>query len=332
MSDDHPEKPLHRPWWVWVNVLGLDAVAAALVWLPLFANAVGARLVPAEYVVLGCAVWCVYVADRILDGSMSGGMSGERHRFAARQWVPLAAGMAAAAGVSVWLLGWHIQTIVSAWGLKLTVGIALYFVLTWVSRREWAGLTGAASLGGLIAVGLMQGTASGLIWPQLWRGALAGFILTVLYLSVRQPGAPAPWTLPRKLLGGWLFAMGTALAPHAHKEEWTELLFSNPVLLFGAVCALNSLAIRLWEKSHQDFEHTLLEKLYPWMVVTIGVGAGMLWITSDAFSRPLVMACGIAAVLLLAIHLFRFRLPVSVCRALADGAVVVAALAMLAVS
>jgi hypothetical protein len=259
---------------------------------------------------------------------MAGGLRGERHQFAARRWLPLGIGIACASGVSAWLLAWRVQEIVGIWGLKLLAGIAFYFGVTWLSRRQWAGLVGAGSLGGLIAVGLMQGTATGEVWPQMWRGALAGFILTTLYLSVRHPGAPAPWTLPRKLLGGWLFAMGTALAPHAHMEMWAELLFSNPVLLFGAVCAMNSLGIRLWEKAHPDFEHSLLEKLFPWMLITIGAGAAMQWTIADAYSRPLLMACLVAVVLLLTVHLLRSRIPVSVCRALADTAVIVAALAM----
>ncbi|HWB07106.1 MAG TPA: hypothetical protein VG796_29045 [Verrucomicrobiales bacterium] len=330
MSETPSQESTARPWWVWLNVLGLDAVFTALLWMALYAYASGARLVRAEYVVLACAVWCVYAMDRILDGTMTGGLRGERHVFAARRWLPLTAAMLVAAGVCVWLLGWHIREIVSVWGFKVLIGIAIYFGITWLSRREWTGLVGAASLGGIIAVGLMQGAASGVIWVQIWRGALAGFILTVLYLSVRQPLAPAPWTLPRKLLGGWLFAMGTALAPYAHKEMPLELISSNDVLLFGAVCALNSLGIRLWEKSPRDFEHTLLEQLYPWMLLTVAAGAGMQWSIADIYSRPLIMATLIAALLLLVIHLLRRRIAVSVLRALADAAMIVAAASMLA--
>jgi hypothetical protein len=328
MSENRPPEAAPRPWWVWLNLLGLDAVTAALVWMPLFCRPTNARVTQAEYVVLGCAVWCIYAVDRLMDGSMAGGLRGERHVFAARRWLPLGAGVLVAAGVSAWLLAWRVQEIVSVWGVKLLAGIAFYFGITWLSRRPWAGLVGASSLGGLIAVGLMQGTATGLIWPQMWRGALAGFIVTVLYLSVRHPTAPAPWTLPRKLLGGWLFAMGTALAPHAHMEMWTELLFSNAILLFGSVCALNSLGIRLWEKASPDFESQLLEKLYPWMLVTIAAGSAMQWVIADAYTQQVFLACFIAAVLLLLVHLFRSRMPVSVCRALADGAVIVAALAI----
>jgi hypothetical protein len=314
---------------VWLNVLGLDAVMTALVWMALFARVTGARLIPGEYVVLGCAVWCLYAADRMMDGMMPGDWQSERHRFARRRWRWLLAGIVAATALSAWLLAWHIREIVSLWGGKLLAAVALYFGVTFVSRRGWSGIVGAGSLGGLLAIGLMQGTATGMIWPQLWRGALAGILVTVLYLSLRHPGVPAPWTLPRKLLGGWLFAMGTALAPYAHKEQARELMFSGPVLMFGSVCALNSLGIRLWEGKQADFEHRLLSGLYPWMLVTVTAGAVMEWAVADQWSRLVLGSCGISAALMILLHMARRRLSVDKARSLADAAMILSAALML---
>ncbi len=324
-----PEKE-SRPWWVWLNVLGLDAVITALVWMPLFARVTNARLTLAEYVVLGCGVWCVYGLDRMTDGIMEGGPRRERHRFAARRWLPLGLGMLTAAGGSGWLLAFHVQEIVSLWGLRLLGGIGLYFVITWFSRRPWAGLVGACSFGGMIALGLMQGLSQEGLWPQVWRAALAGFIVTVLMLSLRKPGAPAPWTLPRKLMGGWLFAIGTSLAPHAHLEMWAELLFSAPVLLFGAVCALNSLGIRLWEDTARDFEQALLWQFYPWLLLTVAIGSGMEWSQGNDWTRPVFMACLLSSLLLLGLHRAGSRIPLGLRRSLADGVMIAAGLAMLA--
>ena len=90
----------------------------------------------------------------------------------------------------------------------------------------------------------------------------------------------------------------------------------------------NSLGIRLWEKSGRDFELSLLETLYPWMVLTVGAGAGMQWAIADEWSRPLLMACAIAAGLLLLIHILRSRISIHARRALADGAVIISAVAM----
>lgn len=321
MSEQSPANT-SRPWWVWLNVLGVDAVLTALLWMPLFGRVTGARLIPAEYAVLACAVWSVYTLDRMMDGLSAAGLRSERHIFAARRWLLLGAGVLLAAGCSAWLLGYEVREIVSRAGLKLMAGVACYFGVTWAARRNWAGLMGALTLGGVLTLGLMQGAVTGAVWPQMWRGALAGFLITVLYLTLRKEGAPAPWILPRKLLGGWLFGIGTALVPYAHLEMWRDLIFGSPVLLFGGVCALNSTGIRLWETEREDFETGLLCQLYPWMLAALIAGAGMEWVPADAWSRPLFAACGVAAFLLMIIHACRRKLSVSVLRALADGAMI----------
>jgi len=307
-------------------VLGLDAVLTALCWMPVFARATGARLDRVEYIVLGCAVWCIYAVDRFMDGRMAGGMRGERHHFAVRRWALLLAVIILAAGASGWMLLFEVREIVARWGVKFAVAVVFYFAVTWFSRRDWTGLAGAGGLGGLIAIGLMQGAGTGDLWMQLWRGVFAGFLVTVVYLSVRRAGAPAPWTLPRKLLGGWLFAAGTALTPYAHLERWPHLILDGQVVLFGIICGLNSLGIRLWEKERDDFESTLLERLYPWMLLTAAAGAGMEWSAAHTSARPLFIACWTASLLLLLLHLTRGRTSVSVRRALADAAMIVPAL------
>lgn len=312
-----------------MNVTGLDAVLAALCWMPVFAMATGAHLERAEYIVLGCAVWCIYAADRLMDGRMTGGLRGERHLFAVRRWPILLAGILLATGVSGWMLSFEVREIVARWGVKFLGAVVFYFAVTWFSRRDWTGLVGAGGLGGLMAIGLMQGAAAGVLWAQLWRGVFAGFLVTVIYLSLRQPGAPAPWTLPRKLLGGWLFAAGAALAPYAHLEKWPHLVLDSQVVLAGIICGLNSLGIRLWESERGSFEHSLLERLYPWMLLTALAGAGMEWSAADKWTRPLFIACGTAALLLLALHLTRKRTSVSVRRAMADAAMIVPALVVL---
>ena len=317
-----PSSPPPRPWWVWLNMLGLDAVLAALCWMPLFARAVDAQLVRAEFVVLGCAVWCVYAVDRIMDGGMARGHRGERHLLAMRRWPLLLTGILLATGVSGWLLAFEVREIVLRWGLKFLSVLGFYFAVTWISRRDWTGLVGAGGLAGLVAIGFMQGAATGVLWAQIWRGAFAGFLITVVYSSTRHAGAPAPWTLPRKLLGGWLFATGTALASYAHRELWPHLFLESQVVLFGVVCGLNSLGIRLWEAEREDFELTLLGRLYPWMLLTAAAGAGMEWSVADRWTRPLFAASGTAALLLLTLHLTRGRTSVALRRALADAAVI----------
>jgi hypothetical protein len=53
--------------WLWPNVVSLDAPAVAVFWQLLLLHCLHARVNPLELLVLGLAVWTVYVGDRILD-------------------------------------------------------------------------------------------------------------------------------------------------------------------------------------------------------------------------------------------------------------------------
>ena len=333
MSEPAAPIPSPRPWWVWVNVLGLDAVAAALVWMKLFAWSCRARMIWEEYAVLGSMVWILYIADRMVDGLMREGLRQERHTFAARHWrVLLPLMLALGAGCALLLL-YRIPQSVSMTGLKLGAGVAVYFVLTWVIRKNLAGLTGGLAACGCMAVALMQGNFLRMdpgagpadLWPHLWRGALAGVLLTVVFVTVRRSGAPAPWLLPRKFVGGWIFAIGTALAPFSHLEMWYELLFSPPVLIFGAVCAVNSIGIRLVEAAPEEqanFEVALVRRLYPWITLIVAAGALSEWYATYTIARPLHGAAAAAALLLAVLYAGRRNISVPLYRALADAAVI----------
>ncbi|MCX6876232.1 MAG: hypothetical protein NTW21_20865 [Verrucomicrobia bacterium] len=62
-----------KPFWLLPNLLSLDAPLVAVVWLYLFAKTWGVNYHPGhEYVVLGLAVWVLYVGDRLLDTALHG--------------------------------------------------------------------------------------------------------------------------------------------------------------------------------------------------------------------------------------------------------------------
>ena len=56
------------PWWLWWNILSVDAPAVAVVWAALFARAAGSRLSAAEAAALALSVWIIYTSDRLLAG------------------------------------------------------------------------------------------------------------------------------------------------------------------------------------------------------------------------------------------------------------------------
>ncbi len=72
---------VRRPWWLYLNLIGLDAPLIAVVWLFLFAKTWRVNYHPWEaYVALGLAVWAVRMTGKILDGAMND----DPERFAVR--------------------------------------------------------------------------------------------------------------------------------------------------------------------------------------------------------------------------------------------------------
>lgn len=79
-----PAEP-RKPLWLLPNLLSLDAPLVAIAWLYVFAQTWRLGYLPWEsYLVLGLAVWAIYIADRLLDLSILGVNSPKlsvRHRF-----------------------------------------------------------------------------------------------------------------------------------------------------------------------------------------------------------------------------------------------------------
>ena len=90
--DDSPDSAIRErtPWWMWPNLVGLDAPLVAVLWLAAFTRAFEAPVVSTHYVVLFFAVWCLYTADRLVDvfrikaGDPSPGLRTRRHAFMMR--------------------------------------------------------------------------------------------------------------------------------------------------------------------------------------------------------------------------------------------------------
>jgi hypothetical protein len=73
-----------KPFWLYPNLLSLDAPLVAMAWLYVFSKTWRLYHQWEAYATLGLVVWVIYVADRLLDVSMLGGTSAmleARHRF-----------------------------------------------------------------------------------------------------------------------------------------------------------------------------------------------------------------------------------------------------------
>ena len=55
-------------WWLWPNLLSLDAPLISVLWMQLFAVSARVHISPFVTLALALVVWLIYVADRLLDG------------------------------------------------------------------------------------------------------------------------------------------------------------------------------------------------------------------------------------------------------------------------
>lgn len=96
-----------KPFWLFPNLLSLDAPLVAVAWLYMFAKTWRVEYLPwVAYISLGLSVWLIYVVDRLLDASLRGGTSERleaRHDYH-RKHQRVFRALAAIAGVVVLVL------------------------------------------------------------------------------------------------------------------------------------------------------------------------------------------------------------------------------------
>jgi hypothetical protein len=193
-----------HPWWLWPNVLGLDAPLVAVVWQLFLATVAGVAVPLAASAVLALVVWGVYLADRGLDAHR-GAADTDRHRAAGRYrtvWLGLAAAaLLAAATLAVTALPQAYLTAGCAVG-AFTLG---YFAAVHLIRTQIGRARGVkeVSVGVLFAAGVSvplvaeARAAAGWLWGTLAFAALCWLNCTLI--SVWEDGAeagPPAWLAP----------------------------------------------------------------------------------------------------------------------------------------
>jgi hypothetical protein len=180
------------PWWLWWNVLSLDAPMVAVAWALVFARLAGVRLPGAEVVALGLVVWLIYTVDRLLDGqsvSLFGSFGGAQafgsplrqrhvfHRSHAGAITCVAAGVAALTAVLVVTqIGERVV------GLAVPLGLILVLYMAWVHLgrgRVLARLPKELAVGGVFAAGVALPA-----WSRLGVRRWEFFLLAVLFAAV----------------------------------------------------------------------------------------------------------------------------------------------------
>jgi hypothetical protein len=212
-----------RPLWVWWHLLSLDAPTVAVVWCWFFAAIYGLSLPWPILPTLALGTWSVYVADRLLDGWSARETVGlrNRHWFYLRHRRAFATAWVLVAIPLAWLIFFRISPALRTYDVVLClIGVA-YFVL--IHCRPAVSSQAASH-------------------PQ--KNIL---------------GRHCSNLLTKELAVGFLFPIATAI------PTWTQAsanrgLFAIAVIVLGAACWLNCVAIQTWEDAEASREvmHTIL--------------------------------------------------------------------------
>lgn len=220
------ERPRFR-WWFLPSWLGLDAPCVVSVWLWAISRALGQPVDLASSIALFCAVWAVYLADRLIDVARCGDWvrATGRLRFG-RRFRPLFAAsllVCLAVGASLGLT--QIPEPVLLRGLAVGIGVTGYFLIfvaPVVFRRKPPGKELGVGLFFALGVWAELGSAADAAPLLIGFGLLAA--LNCLAIGARDaepdrandPGGASRWwrTIDRDLtvIGLGLTAVATAAA------------------------------------------------------------------------------------------------------------------------
>lgn len=299
--------PLKAPPWLWPNLLSIDAPLVAVAWMWMLARSMRVEYIqPQIWWVLPLAIWCVYVADRLLDAWTRPGMreSSPRHIFHWRwRWL-LLVGVIIGSGTCIYQALYVLPRSVFSAGLVAIMLCLLYFVLAFLRGR------GVPYVKNFLA-GMIFAMGVGI--PV--NAATASLLITdfneVVY-ALRNTGLKdALWNF------GDMVLRTLVLIFFYCREVW----------VFGLLCMMNITAIDLWEKAQSETDEELAYSHEA--TLTLGLimlaGGSLLFaaMKADEYSKPYFYAVMVAAALLQVINHYRERFSMNALRVLADVALLV---------
>lgn len=122
--------------WMWPNLLSLDAPAVALVWQILFARCFQVPVDALASLLLVLTVWLIYAADHTLD-AWKGRSTAPRHEFHRRHWRLLFPIWMTVLVLTAWLAVVRLSAGVFWRGGILLAGVGLHFAVVHAGRRRW---------------------------------------------------------------------------------------------------------------------------------------------------------------------------------------------------
>jgi hypothetical protein len=281
-----------RRLWVWWHLLSLDAPTVAVVWCWFFAAAFGVNLPLTALVTLALGTWCVYVADRLLDGWRSVDMTDlrDRHWFYLRHRKPFVIAWISAALPLAYLILFRVAPAVRTDDIILCVLGIGYFLL--IHHRS-----GGDRFSKELFVGFLFSIATAVpTWTRLQEGR--GLLLAAIFTL----GAAC-----------WLncVSIQTWEDAEAHREA------AQNTFAAGGARELRVQANRMPRRALTDFLGSHLTAF------AIGVGALAFLMASAPAGRtvwPLFIAVAASSLVFLALIHHNARLSALSLRVLADGA------------
>ncbi|MEO1857979.1 MAG: hypothetical protein ABGY95_11535 [Rubritalea sp.] len=299
------------PAWLIPNLLSLDAPIVALVWMWMLADALRVQYVESSsYLLLGAAVWCVYVVDRIRDVSRGvHPIEGEmpwRHRFHWKNRLVLILFVVGIVSYSSFFALFYMSRVLLTVGVVGGVLVACYWFVSLFDKADVA-------YGKNMVAGLTF--AYGVTAPIVVASEPLPIVLSEVFQGV--DGAPFVGNLLSSIPRFFAMVFLTV----------NTVLLSVLVLLFGLLCVMNINAIDLWERSRrsrdpevkQESEIALSMGLF---ILVVGAVFAVAFIVDD-HSAPLCYAVMASAGLLHVINRSRARFSIAALRVLADLALVV---------
>ncbi len=333
-----PQILTKTPWWLWPNVLSLDAPFVAVLWQAALATAYGVRLPFSCYMVLWLTVWLIYIVDRTLDGFSKTPTEqlSSRHAFYRRNRL-LFVGFAIP--IAIALLGLLALTAVPEavfWrGVALGYVAGLYLLHYAARNCRWLFLIGNAA---------MCTAGAYVVWilpiPMTYKLWFSSVLMTLLALGfVRQ--LPTTFRLiPKEVFCGFIFAAGCSLCVSFYSMDSHPWPFSLETVLFAVLCALNCIGIACFDRDF-DAKHdpNAITRTWPrvpraYPLLLIGLCAMAFYAMSQNWEAKVIVYCLAviaSAALLGAVHFMAKRLKPELGHVLADVALVIPIAALLLV-
>ncbi len=237
-----------KPFWLYPNLLSLDAPLVATAWLYVFARTWRLYLPWELYAALALAVWVIYVADRLLDVSMLEGSTTPlepRHQFHRDHRGVFRAGLGAALVLTLLLVSTRLPMTLYKYLTFGAVLVAGFFGLAMISSHDKHEISYTKNI--LAGIAFAFGTA---MMAHLYRYELG---IGDLIVSGEFKCFAVLCILNISAIDLWEHA---ARSPDPEIKAHDELALTLPVTLLGA--AAIAYAVFVDQLASRPFFHAIL--------------------------------------------------------------------------